>query len=391
MMKPLPVTVIVAALGAALGCGNNPASPGRNNEPLTIVSVTPNSGPSTVATPLSIGGTGFRAGARVTVGGVEVVSNVLTPARISASAPAHAVGPVDVVVSQSSASEATLPGGFTYLPGVDRIAISGNLVLARIGETSQLTVTATFTDGTTRDVTTSARWEIARPSIARIGPDGVLVALAEGGTGVSAQYPAAAANSATRFGSAQVVVTPPGTFVLSGRTREPGAGDLNGVLVRNPASGRSVVSANGGYTLAGLTDDRLSLTLDGFEPREMNGTRNGFDDVPMQRILRANAGGPAVASELARNDSSYDVGGGAQCQPCRLIRITGAGSMAVRLTWTAPTRVLSLWVNGTRITGADGSQELVTTITGNGEAVVYVGSTEQLGFSEHVRFTISVQ
>ena len=385
----LACLVPIAAFGAIAGCGDGPASPGPSNEPLTITSVTPDSGLSTAITALVIKGTGFRAGARVTVDGAEVFSSVSNPTTISASAPAHAVGPVDVVVRQSLVSEATLPGGFTYLPAVDTVAISGTLILARAGETSQLTATATFTDGSTRNVTASVRWGVAEPSVASIGLEGLLVAVGDGLTSIFAQYPATAVSNATRYGFATVSVTPSGTFAVSGRTREPGAGDLGGVLVLNPASGRSVMSVNGSYALAGLTDERLSFTRDGFEPVEIRATRNGSDDVPMQRILRIAAGGAAVTGSIAPNDTAHDVGGGAQCQPCRLIRITGGGTLTVRLTWTAPSRVLSMWVNGIRITANAGTQELTTSIAGGGEVIIYVGSTDTLGFSEHIPFVIS--
>ncbi|MGE5836012.1 MAG: IPT/TIG domain-containing protein [Acidobacteriota bacterium] len=388
MQRTLLVCLVTIATTVIAGCGDDgPMSPSPSDQ-MTITSVTPDSGLATATTAIVIKGTGFRSGAQVSVGGVDVLSNVSNSTTITASAPAHAVGPVDVVVSQSLASRATLPGGFTYLPAVTAVAISGKLVLERIGETSQLTATATFADGSTRNVTTSTRWSVAMPSIARIGPDGLLVAVGEGVTAIFAQYPATGTGNTMRFANALASVTPLGTFAVSGRTREPGAGDLNGVLVRNPASGRSATSANGTYTFGGLTDDSLSLTLSGFEPVEIRATRNGFDDVPMQRILRIDADGPAVTSRIAPNDLAYDVGAGARCEPCRLIRINGSGSLTVLLTWTAPSRVLSIWLNGARITPNAGAQALDVPVVGSGEAILYVGSTVSLGNQEHIPFSI---
>jgi hypothetical protein len=226
--------------------------------------------------------------------------------------------------------------------------------------------------------------------VASISPTGVLTAVGQGGTSVFASYPPGFSNQ-SRFAFAAVAITPPGTFTVSGRTREPGAGDIGGVRVFNAASGRSVTSANGFYTMGGLTDDRLALSRDGYEPVEITATRNGSDDVPMQRILRLTAGGPDLASRIAPNDTAYDVGGGTQCQPCRLIRITGgSGSITLRLRWTRQGRLLSFWINGVRVTGSPGTLELATTITGNGgEVVIYVGTVDRLGESEHMDFTLS--
>jgi hypothetical protein len=238
-------------------------------------------------------------------------------------------------------------------------------------------------------VTTGTRWVVLQPSVARIGSDGLLTALSEGGTGIFAQYPLIGGNIA-RFATATVSITPPGTFSVSGRTREPGAGDLGGVRVLNPASGRSVIS-NGSYTLGGVTDDRLTLTRDDYEPVDMRATHNGNDDVPMQRILRVTVGGAAITSRIAPNDTAYDVGGGGQCQPCRLIRINGGtGTVTVRLSWTAPSRVLSMWINGVRLTANAGAQELQATVAAGGEVIIHVGSAATLGQNEHIPFSLSV-
>ena len=42
-------------------------------------------------------------------------------------------------------------------PVVSSIALTGNVLLSAVGETSQLTLTASFSDGTTKDVTREGR------------------------------------------------------------------------------------------------------------------------------------------------------------------------------------------------------------------------------------------
>lgn len=84
-------------------------------------------------TPVTLVGSGFLSGspASVTFGGVAATSVVVVDdTHITCTAPAHALGAVDVVVTIGS-SPATLAGGFTYLAGfrVDSVA-PGSVYLA---------------------------------------------------------------------------------------------------------------------------------------------------------------------------------------------------------------------------------------------------------------------
>ena len=83
--------------------------------PVTITSISPNSGPVGGGTPVTITGTGFVSGATVTIGSVAATSVVVASATsITAVTPAGTAGAKDVVVTTSGGS-ATLTGGFTYL------------------------------------------------------------------------------------------------------------------------------------------------------------------------------------------------------------------------------------------------------------------------------------
>lgn len=86
----------------------------------TLSAVAPPSGPVAGGTLLTLSGTGFAPGASVTVGGaaasdVVIVSSVLARAVV----PAHAAGPVDVVLTNDDSKAATLAGGFTYVSPPD--------------------------------------------------------------------------------------------------------------------------------------------------------------------------------------------------------------------------------------------------------------------------------
>jgi hypothetical protein len=80
-----------------------------------VSGVNPTSGPTAGGTSITVSGTGFAAGATVTLGGTAatnvVVSNSTT---ITATTPAHAAGTVDVVVTNSNGQSGGKLGAFTY-------------------------------------------------------------------------------------------------------------------------------------------------------------------------------------------------------------------------------------------------------------------------------------
>ncbi len=81
-------------------------------------SIKPNNGFTTGGTPVTITGSGFLAGATVTIGAVAATSVIVVNATsITAVTGAHATGVVDVVVTNSVGGGATtLAGGFFYVP-----------------------------------------------------------------------------------------------------------------------------------------------------------------------------------------------------------------------------------------------------------------------------------
>jgi len=82
---------------------------------LSILSVTPSSGPISGGTVVTITGTGFTTAVNssVTFGGVPATNvTILDAVTMKATTPAHAVGTVDIVVTFGSS--VTRPNGFTY-------------------------------------------------------------------------------------------------------------------------------------------------------------------------------------------------------------------------------------------------------------------------------------
>ncbi len=85
-----------------------------SNPAPTISSIAPTSGSQTGGTSVTIIGTGFLSGASVKFGGTSATNVSVTSTSITATTPAHAVGKVDVVVTNTDAQSVTLTQGFTY-------------------------------------------------------------------------------------------------------------------------------------------------------------------------------------------------------------------------------------------------------------------------------------
>ena len=80
-----------------------------------MISITPNSGTTNGGTAVTIAGTGFLAGATVKMGGTSAtVLSVVNSTLITATAPAHVAGAVDVVVTNTDTKTGTLTSGYTY-------------------------------------------------------------------------------------------------------------------------------------------------------------------------------------------------------------------------------------------------------------------------------------
>jgi hypothetical protein len=90
-------------------------TPSGVTPPPTMSSVSPNSGPTSGGTAVTITGTNFAAGATVTFGGVAATNVVVTSGtQINATTPTGSAGAVAVTVTVSGQS-ASLTSGFTYV------------------------------------------------------------------------------------------------------------------------------------------------------------------------------------------------------------------------------------------------------------------------------------
>jgi hypothetical protein len=86
-----------------------------SNPAPTLTGISPASGTAAGGTAVTITGTGFLAGATVSLGGTQATGvTVMSSTTITALTPAHAAGAVNVVVSNAEQQAGTLADGYTY-------------------------------------------------------------------------------------------------------------------------------------------------------------------------------------------------------------------------------------------------------------------------------------
>ena len=92
-------------------------------------------------------------------------------------------------------------GGGGTSPTVTEVVVSGDLAISA-GDKTQLTATATMSDGTQRNVTTSAAWASASTGVASVSATGLVSSVTTGAVGITASYQG-------KMGRATVEVTDP--------------------------------------------------------------------------------------------------------------------------------------------------------------------------------------
>jgi IPT/TIG domain len=109
------VSVVVTNSDAQSGTLSNGYTYTSPNPAPTVSSISPTSGTTAGGTAVSITGTGFLAGATVSLGGTAATGvTVVNSTTITATTAAHAAGAVNVVVTNSDAQSGTLTNGYTY-------------------------------------------------------------------------------------------------------------------------------------------------------------------------------------------------------------------------------------------------------------------------------------
>ena len=110
-----------------------------------------------------------------------------------AVATVDAAGLATGVAAGAATVTATLTGveggaELTVTPSLTAVSVTPTPVSLNVGATQQFTATATYSDGSTHNVTTTAQWSVVNTAVATINPSGVATAVASGSTAVTASF-----------------------------------------------------------------------------------------------------------------------------------------------------------------------------------------------------------
>jgi hypothetical protein len=295
-----------------------------------------------------------------------------------------------VLTGACSASNSNNPSKQTG-PTVTAFTLSPqSVVLSAVGQTARLTATATFTDGSTQDVTSMTTWTSDAASVVSVSNTGLLMANGLGAANITAKF--TPANGSAVPQTISVVVTPPGTFVAIGQvwdSNQSGDSLLNviGVSIVAQPSGLSTTSTPSAgvnnFALGGLTDGVLTFAKSGYETTFADTITVSLDkmrpvkllSVPMQPVTRIAAGASVSPSGSGATFLQSD---GSVCLNCYLVRVTvpSAGTLHLELSWAVQRNVpLSMSVNGVHYAGVGSGSSSVTAdvAVGAGEVLVYIG------------------
>jgi uncharacterized protein YjdB len=312
--------------------------------------------------------------------GVQWTTSNPSVATVSATGLVTATGNGLVTIGasyQATSQTFTSTKGLLVALAVSSVKLTGNVALTDVGQTSQLTATATLPDGSTSDVTSIAIWTSFDTSIVTVSSNGLLSAVGLGAARVAVQY----GGGVDLRGDLKIAtVTPAGTFIAQGWVRHPGHGPVPGFRVLDTGSGRSVVTrSDGSYNLAGLTGSaHLAFDLAGFEPVELVVAGSAGDvvsvDVAVQPLIRITAGQTAQTT-IAPKDLEYDVSPTDRCVKCQLIRVVSpaSGTLHLKFTWNRPGVALTAWIAGQPFPGPVAGPLSVDVPVDAGELVLYVG------------------
>lgn len=154
----------------------------------------------------------------------------------------------------------TAPSTTTPPPFVSRLRLSGPDTV-HIGQPTPFTLTAEYSDGTSRDVTGEAIWRSSRPDVVELTAPGVFTGRAKGEASISASL----TGRTSTIG--EVIVVPPGTYRLIGTVRDAGVPVDARVQVEDDVSGSVEVDAvRGNYVIYGVAGEaRITVRKDGYE------------------------------------------------------------------------------------------------------------------------------
>src|SRR5436190_1528347 len=251
--------------------------------PPTVSSVNPASGPTAGGTAITLSGTNYAAGATVSVGGITATAvNVVNSTTMTAVAPAHAFGSVNVVVQNTDGQSGLKTNAFTYLapaPTLTGVSPAGGpttggtaLTLTGTNFISGATVTVGGTPATGVTVVNSTTITATSPAhssgtvgVTLTNADGQVVTLASS-FAYSSPFPAptvtsVAPISGTTNGGTAVTIT--GTGFMAGPTVTIGGTAATAVTVVNATTITATTPSHaaGAVSVSVLNSDGQSMAL----------------------------------------------------------------------------------------------------------------------------------
>jgi hypothetical protein len=160
-------------------------------------------------------------------------------------------------------------------PTVTAVTITGNAALTAPGQTSQLTLEGTLSDGSKKDVTSTVLWSSSNRNVVSVTAAGLAMAVDFGQASVQGSSMAAAKSSPNFV----MTVLPAGTYILSGRVTEGGnlpVADVRVETIGGPMTGRAVMTdASVSYAFNGVSGVvQVRPTKDGYQPATQTVTQD---------------------------------------------------------------------------------------------------------------------
>ena len=194
------------------------------------------------------------------------------------------------------------------------------------GQTSQLTATATLTDGSIVNVSAAAQWGSSNESVVRVSAAGVATAADIGSADVSAVYQGVRSNALS-----VAVRRPDPALTISGTVHEAGNGrPLGGATVNVRLGPSALTDDRGHYSIEVAVDSGAFLTFskDGFEPSNARVIFRASGEITVDATLQppiAISAGEVLDSALFGDDPLYQLptvdGDEYFCAPCKAIRV----------------------------------------------------------------------
>ncbi|MEJ2009150.1 MAG: IPT/TIG domain-containing protein [Acidobacteriota bacterium] len=378
----------------------------------TISGVSPNSGPVTGGTAVTIAGTGFANGATVSFGGIAASGvSFVSSTQLNATIPAHSTGKVDVTVTNPGGTDAVLVSAFTYTsssptvsgvsPSSGPIAGGTAVTVAGTNFVSGATISFGGTAATGVSFVSSTQLRATTPahaagavSVAVTNPDGGSATVADAFTYATSTSPTVSSvspNSGPVAGGPAVTVT--GTNFASGATISfGGVAGLNVSFVSSTQlNATTPAHAAGTVNVAVTNPDGVSAALsNGFtygsstptvgSVSPMSGPADGGTQITItgtnfQSGAAVSVGGLAANSITVTNSTTIQAVTPAHSPGPVSVTVTNSGGQSatlssgftyhsVGLSWTAPTST-TVTVSGYNVYRSQASAGPFTKLNGS--------------------------